>query len=173
MFYYIYLRPLWIICLCMFVVVLVYSALGCFFLRASKAWRIINLCFSVISVLAILYVTILNRESGESEIIFIPLCSLFDKSVDVEKYRVTLMNIFLFFPLGLSMTFALPNRCKHPIFLVMTFSFLLSLVIEISQYIFRLGRCEVDDIIMNTIGAFIGAIAFMLSSIIVKNKERK
>lgn len=36
--------------------------------------------------------------------------------------------------------------------------FLLSLTIEVSQYIFALGRTDIDDLWANTLGAFIGAV---------------
>ena len=153
--------------------VLAYSVLGYMFLkRTSKAWEIANICLSIIDVLGVLYVTVFNREYGKPEIELMPLYSLFDQSIDVEKYRVSLMNVFLFFPLGISMPFALQNKSKHPLLLAVCFNFLLSLVIESIQYAFGLGKCEVDDIIMNTIGALIGTFAFISSNMATKNIKR-
>lgn len=43
-------------------------------------------------------------------------------------------------------------------------SFLASLVIEITQLVTKLGSCDVDDIIMNTLGAF-WAIFCLLSAV--------
>lgn len=43
------------------------------------------------------------------------------------------------------------------------FAMLLSIGIEAAQLWFHLGRCEVDDVIMNTLGAAIGAAAYVLA----------
>lgn len=49
------------------------------------------------------------------------------------------------------------------------FAFGLSVFIELIQYKYGLGRCEVDDVIMNTLGALIGTLAYYLCK---KNKRR-
>lgn len=36
--------------------------------------------------------------------------------------------------------------------------FLTSLAIEIAQYVFALGYSDIDDLLMNTLGAFLGAL---------------
>ena len=43
-------------------------------------------------------------------------------------------------------------------------AFLFSISIEAIQYYLALGLCEVDDVIMNTLGAMIGTLAYFLSS---------
>ena len=44
-----------------------------------------------------------------------------------------------------------------------------SAVIEITQYIFNLGWCEVDDVISNTVGALAGfALYIILQKLICK-----
>ena len=43
----------------------------------------------------------------------------------------------------------------------------LSAAIEISQYIFTLGLCELDDVICNTVGAVIG---FAVMSLLDRKK---
>lgn len=74
-----------------------------------------------------------------------------------------LMNILVFVPLGflLGLTF---KRLKWRGILLTGFG--ISLSIEIIQYFLRRGTAEVDDLIHNTIGCFIGYGIFLLSKII-------
>lgn len=65
-----------------------------------------------------------------------------------------IMNILFFIPFG----FLFPQ--KKPSVKVLLVAFLASLFIEISQYIFVLGECEIDDLISNTLGAFIGSFVY-------------
>lgn len=68
-----------------------------------------------------------------------------------------LMNAFLFVPVGLSLPNVLPPK-MHPV----------AVAVEAAQLWFHLGRCEVDDVILNTLGAAIGAAAYVWR---VKNGE--
>ncbi len=64
-----------------------------------------------------------------------------------------LLNITLFVPLG----FLLPLSCKKFTFYkTILAGFLLSLTIEITQYLAHLGCCDIDDIFNNTFGAVLG-----------------
>ncbi len=60
-----------------------------------------------------------------------------------------IQNILFFMPFGL--LFPL-KKWKT----IMLSSFAFSVLIEIAQYIFQLGLCEIDDVICNTLGALIG-----------------
>ena len=46
---------------------------------------------------------------------------------------------------------------------------MLSLFIEVVQYVFALGATDVDDIILNLIGGFIGLIIFKIAEKIFKD----
>ena len=61
-----------------------------------------------------------------------------------------LLNILFFIPYGL--LFPWKDNWKR----VLVTALVLSISIELSQYIFNLGWCEVDDVISNTLGAMIG-----------------
>ena len=60
------------------------------------------------------------------------------------------MNILFFIPYGL--LFPWKDNWKR----VFVTALVLSVFIELSQFIFNLGWCEVDDVISNTLGAMIG-----------------
>lgn len=80
-------------------------------------------------------------------------------------------NVVCFMPLG----FVLPilsNR-KWGLIRITIISFLASLVIEITQLVTKLGSCDVDDIIMNTLGGFFGYILFVVCSSIYHANMKK
>ena len=62
-----------------------------------------------------------------------------------------LENILLFMPFG----FFFPWKRKHWSF-TMLCGACFSLVIELTQYFFKLGWCELDDLVCNTLGTFLG-----------------
>ena len=61
-----------------------------------------------------------------------------------------LLNILFFIPYGL--LFPWKDNWKR----VLMTALVLSVFIELFQFIFNLGWCEVDDVISNTLGAMIG-----------------
>ena len=74
------------------------------------------------------------------------------------------MNAVLFYPAGLLLAGLMPeNRSyrKGMLCTVLIFA-LFSLVIELSQYFWQLGNCEIDDVLHNTLGAGLGYAAFYL-----------
>ncbi|MBO9192443.1 MAG: VanZ family protein, partial [Escherichia coli] len=91
-----------------------------------------------------------------------------------EAYRELLMNIFLFFPFGLTLSNALPQNWGRwrRIGLTVITGLLLSAGIEYIQYRFALGVAETDDVICNTIGAFIGSTSLLIAHGIEKYNEK-
>ena len=67
--------------------------------------------------------------------------------------RLFLGNLGWFFPLGFfaRYKFTLTKTAK-----IVLFGFLFSLLVEISQFIFKTGVFELDDLILNSIGVFLG-----------------
>lgn len=66
-------------------------------------------------------------------------------------------NIIWFVPFGVYMRC---RGCKLP--RIAVYGFLLSLFIEIMQYIFGTGISEIDDLILNTLGSILGGIGVLL-----------
>ena len=122
-------------------------------------WKLFNLAVFVIVILAILYSTVYSRTENFQAPMFIPFHSFYQAKTEPEIYRSMLMNIFLFEPIGLSLPNILPNKA-HPVATTVIIAMLLSVFVEATQYYFCLGRCEIDDVIMNTLGAAIGGIAY-------------
>ena len=91
-----------------------------------------------------------------------------------ELYRSMFMNLLLFMPLGLCMPFALPKKVKIKGLLTIGAGMVLSIAIEAIQFFFSLGRCETDDVIMNTTGVIIGTSVYLFFFLVqtIKRKRR-
>ena len=126
------------------------------------------------AVIAILCATILTRTPGNYELILTPFAALSAARQQPELYREMLMNIFLFFPLGLTLSNALPRKWHRwgRIILTALVGCVLSVGIEYTQYRYALGMAETDDVICNTLGAFLGSASLLIAHAIEKHKER-
>lgn len=80
-------------------------------------------------------------------------------------------NVACFMPLG----FVLPilSLRKWGVIRITIVSFLASLAIEITQLVTKLGSCDVDDIILNTLGGLLGYILFAICSGIYRANLRR
>lgn len=94
---------------------------------------------------------------GQIELIpFVGLIQILHNSLRVFLY-LFIGNLIWFVPLG----FLLPLLTKAKASTIF-YGFLLSLYIEVSQYIFGTGVSEVEDLILNTLGTAIGYGLFLL-----------
>lgn len=75
-----------------------------------------------------------------------------------KMYRSMLMNVFLFVPFGLTLSQILPEhwRSEKRMIIAICAGLLLSCFVEGMQYMFSLGRAEIDDVLTNVIGTAIG-----------------
>ena len=117
---------------------------------------------------------ILNCTPGNYELILTPFAALSAARQQPELYREMLMNVFLFFPLGLTLSNALPRRWNYRrrIGVTVLAGCLLSAGIECAQYRFALGLAETDDVLCNTLGALLGAASLLVAHAIESHKER-
>lgn len=136
--------------------------------RAGKEtlWRRINAAIAAFFTLLLLYMTVTSRsETPYGGLRLLPFYSFYlAREENREFYRTLLMNVFLFFPLGLTLPFGLSGR-KHPVLCSLALGMLLSISIETLQYIFSLGWAETDDVIMNTLGVLVGSAAYGILSL--------
>ena len=172
MLHYIYSRPLIVIILFMVLALAVWGGSPAHI--AAKHWQRGNLVLTGLMAGAILYATILTRSEGSTGLILIPFASLTAARQQPELYREMLMNVFLFFPLGLTLSNALPRKWHRwgRIILTTLIGCALSAGIEYAQYRCALGLAETDDVICNTLGAFLGAASLLAAHAIEKHKER-
>ncbi|MER2170095.1 MAG: VanZ family protein [Psychrobacillus psychrodurans] len=78
-------------------------------------------------------------------------------------------NILMFIPAGIYLS--LHNSTKS-VTRVLCSIFLLSLFIEVVQYIFALGATDIDDIILNVIGGFLGVIIYKIAEKFLKEDSK-
>lgn len=147
------------------------------FLRAKlneRVWRNANLVLLVLSIAAVLYLTIFDRGGGTYEVLLRPFSVLERAKKKREFYRAMLMNVFLFFPLGLALSNVLPQKWNRweRIALTTLFGCLLSAGVEYAQYRFSLGMAEMDDVLCNTLGAFLGACSLLIAYVMEKRQEK-
>lgn len=170
MFNYIYSQSLTVILL----VIVVSTVLWGLLRGRLRRWQAANALLCMMTVTVILYATILTRSAGISEAILTPFASLTAARVQPELYREMLMNVFLFFPLGLTLSNALPRKWHRwgRIILTSLVGCALSAGLEYAQYRCALGLAETDDVICNTLGAFIGSTSLLIAHAIEKARER-
>ncbi|SHI23568.1 VanZ like family protein [Sporobacter termitidis DSM 10068] len=77
-------------------------------------------------------------------------------------------NIAWFIPFGFLLPY-LAGRAKPPQTAAI-YGFLLSLAIELSQFAFGTGQSEVDDLLLNTLGAVLGGL---LLKAYIKRRDKK
>lgn len=103
-------------------------------------------------VVFILYETLMFRESGNARMNFV-LFSYAGKFLKEQSVRVGVINnIWLFIPLGTGLYRWFQKKW------VLLIPFVMSVVIETTQYITGLGIAEFDDMFGNTMGGWIGVL---------------
>lgn len=140
--------------------ILVWSVIGAAF---YKQMRIIGAITAVIAIGAILYITLLSRGEILKDAYFMPFSSFERAKLQPEIYRAMLMNVFLFVPLGLSLTFVFGGSTGKRILLTILVGLLLSATVEATQYYAHLGMADTDDVICNTLGTALGSCSYSLA----------
>lgn len=116
------------------------------YIGSSRWWKILNIAGSCISVIIILRFTVWGRTPSDVHQV------MFAAEYSNEFYREMLMNIFLYFPLGLTL-----NCIMGPSAIFA--GFLLSFSIETWQFFAGTGVAQGTDVICNTLGTVIGSSA--------------
>lgn len=166
---YIYALPLPVVLFVMLAVTAIWPV-AC----SGRKWRTINSALFAVSLVVIAYITIFCRTEGNIDIVLTPFQFIYTAKEQPEAYRSALMNVFLFFPLGLTLSNALTQKWHRWVRIILTalIGCILSAGIEYAQYRYALGMAEVDDVICNTLGAFIGSTSLLIAHAIEKSRER-
>ena len=115
----------------------------------EKSQKIIT----VLYIFVILWLTLFSRETGTVRIVK----GLFWE-VQNHLWNFIVLNILMFVPLGFLL------RSVTDTWKSITYGFLLSILIELTQYWLCLGSCELDDVLNNTLGCGLGILLWMGSS---------
>lgn len=175
---YIYCLPMNIIIILMIFGIVLWSLLGFLLKRYGRIWKAVNFAVLFFEIVAVIYMTITSRERESSYLALIPFQSLIEALEQPEIYRSMLMNVLFFLPFGLTIPWVLPEKMfsgkifRRALFAVLI-ALLFSALIETVQYVFQLGRTETDDVICNSLGAGLGALAYCLANISIFNRKNK
>lgn len=159
-YHYIYALPLGTTVLFAAALVMIWGGIG---RMRRQRWPLLNAALLVLSVLAVLQLTLFSRSGGEYGVILRPFAALDAAKAQPEIYRELLMNMLLFLPIGLTLPSALPNGMNAALrmCIAVLFGLMLSLGIEYAQYRFSLGLVETDDVICNTLGTLFGSASLL------------
>ncbi len=70
-------------------------------------------------------------------------------------------NVLIFVPFGMMIPFLTNNFKKFWGVLLLTFE--LSVLVELVQLLTKVGSCDVDDILLNTIGGIMGYVCYVIA----------
>lgn len=160
LFWWIYVQPISRILLVMALLPILWAVVEKK-VKNPLRWKLFNGLVFLVTVAAILYTTVLSRGESAQAPSWRPFYTFVEAQLQPELYRTMLMNIFLFEPIGISLLNLLPKKA-YSAAVTVVFAMLMSIGIEAAQFHYHLGRCEVDDVIMNTLGAAIGAVVCAL-----------
>lgn len=128
----------------------------------------------------VLYIIILFRilifsRGAHSSINLVPFHSIMDylSGSNTVSHRFAFINIFgniiLFVPLGIYLSlFKHGKRIGTNVLWIL----IISLLVEIAQYIFGIGASDIDDVILNSLGGLIGVVAYKALSAILKDENK-
>ncbi|MER1987918.1 MAG: VanZ family protein [Solibacillus sp.] len=134
-----------------------------------KSWQQILLNILLYSVFAfylvILFGLLFMKTHSFSSINLVPFHSigsyLFsdDKLLRAFAFSNVVGNIVLFVPLGVYLPLFIREKSilKNVLWII-----LISALVEILQFVFRVGASDIDDVILNGLGGFIGIIAYRI-----------
>lgn len=160
----IYALPIWTVLLAVIALLFLWGYLR---LRLSKKrFMMLNALVLLIEFLTIVYICLLR--SGNSYGVYLrPFYKLVLAKQNVEYYREALMNTALFLPIGLAVS-GLVSKKKtwKQVLLSILVGFFVSTSVETLQYVFSLGTVEIDDVLLDTIGASIGTLHLPISKLL-------
>ncbi len=139
-----------------------FLSLECDRIKKNKLWRSINIILFIVWLLCVLYMTVLTRGSVVKTS-FVPFRFII-KAIETgneEFFRTGWMNILLFVPGGMWLSYGIKKQTKVKRVLQFIFLMLVSVIIEALQWYYQLGTVETDDVICNTLGAIIGVTSFI------------
>ena len=111
-----------------------------------------------VGILFIIYMEVLlqtaffSREAGSRKGIDFTILSTWGKTAQEHAYFIE--NIMMFVPLGILLPM-LFKKIRKLQYCALT-GFLCSCTIEVSQMITQRGFCQLDDVVTNTVGTFVG-----------------
>lgn len=141
---------------------------------SRKRFRIICLVLFILYVIAIIYFCLLSdlygRTSGYTDYRYnlIPfveikrfLSSVWNGNLSIRDVFVNLIgNVIAFVPFGALIRWV--RNQKTGFLIAVLYTFLFSLLIEVTQFFTRVGVFDVDDLLLNTCGGALGYLCYRI-----------
>ena len=127
--------------------------------------KILAISLSIAYLVIILFITFFSREPGSRNGLDLLPFATMGHGPRGDAY--VLENVLLFIPLGSLLACVLPKgrkRFRHCVFM----GFLVSIMIELSQFLTKRGHAQMDDVITNTLGTMIGYLFFICGQMVYK-----
>ncbi len=157
----------------MFLLIFAWAGLAAFLEHEKKErkLRFINGFLFLLTIGGVLLMAVARGRVANAALVWNPL-ELFEVAkIQPEYYRSMFMNILMFFPFGLFLPYALPERVKHPMLVTIGIALLFAVLIETIQYVFSLGRAETNDLLMNAFGTLLGTLSYCVFRML-KRKQK-
>jgi glycopeptide antibiotics resistance protein len=97
---------------------------------------------------------------------YLQACTIHTRPENVEFYKDLIGNILIFIPFPFLLCYLLAIRSNRKLLLISTIT---SFCVEAIQYILNIGVADIDDLLLNTLGALIGVL--LLHMISLKNTK--
>lgn len=143
---------------------------------AQKANKILWTALLLIYAGILLWTALISRTGNESRSLNLTVFSSykfmlgFYNSFDIFKQIVD--NILVFVPMGMLLPAAYEAKQEIKTYVFVVFSGLvMSLVIEVLQYVFSIGYSEIDDVINNVWGCAIGCGVYAFTGKVESKKD--
>lgn len=103
-------------------------------------------------VFLLLCSTVFFRSDVSDNVNFVPF-KTYQEIKNGNKFLLSqsIMNVAVFVPIGLLLAIAVKSW-----YIALSMGVLISLCVEMLQYFFSKGYCEIDDVIHNTLGCLLG-----------------
>lgn len=129
----------------------------------ERRW-LLALC--IIYATVILYLAFFSREPGSRTGIDLMLFETWKDSPWSKAYVIE--NVLMFIPFGILFPAAFPGLRRGGFCTAAGLTF--SVCLELAQLLTQRGHCQLDDVVMNTLGTWIGWMAYRMICRILKNK---
>lgn len=151
--------PLGLITGILFLMVLfIFRKLGLLQAKKSGIRRDLLLFLVIVYVAVLLKLAFFSREPGSRTTVDLTLFSTWGTTMQAHAFFVE--NIIMFIPFGILIPTAFPMM--RNIFVCTLTGLACSLFLEMFQLITGRGFCQLDDVVTNTLGAFIGYIMYKI-----------
>ena len=131
-----------------------------------RNFRDLNKTMLVLFILYLLmmgYVTIFSRRDRVQTDILLSFDSIEEavRRRSLEPLQHLGLNIMMFVPLGILFSAIDPPRLAR-LGIILPLGMLLTTLIETTQLLLRIGQCDLEDLVANTLGACLGLLIFRL-----------